>query len=112
MTTSENTKNKGLAALTTNPQKTTRKIKFTDNSAHNQRAKLLDYLIEHGSITTSEARELLDVMSPASRIMELKARGYLIITVWDDWTSDYNIKHRIARYVLTQKQPSASGVAS
>lgn len=110
MTTSENTKNKGLAAETTNPQKTTRKSKFTDNRAHNQRAKLLDYLIEHGSITTSEARELLDVMSPAARIMELKARGYLIVTIWDDWTSDYNIKHRIARYVLTQKQPTASGV--
>jgi polyhydroxyalkanoate synthesis regulator phasin len=112
MTTSENTKNKGLAADTTNPQSTTkRKTKFTDNSAHNQRAKLLDYLIEHGSITTSEARELLDVMSPAARVLELKARGYLIVTIWDNWTSDHNIKHRIGRYVLTQKQPIDSEVA-
>lgn len=111
-TTSENTKNKGLAALTTNPQKTTRKIKFTDNSAHNQRAKLLDYLIEHGCITTSEARELLGIMSPAPRILELKARGYLINRLWVDWTDEHGIKHRIARYVLTKKQPNASGVAS
>lgn len=110
MTTSENAKNKGLAALTTNPQKTTRKSKFTDNSAHNQRAKLLDYLLEHGSITTSEARELLDIYYPPARAFELKAEGYLIVTVWESWTSDHGIKHRIARYVLMQKQPIASGV--
>lgn len=110
MTTSENDKNKGLAAPTTNPQETKRKAKFTDNSLHNQRAKLLDYLFEHGSITTSEARELLDIYHPPARCFELKRDGYSIATVWDNWTSEHNIKHRIARYVLTQKQPNASEV--
>lgn len=51
-TTSETTKNKGLAARTTNPQNThNNKPKFTDNSTQNQCAKLLDYLQGHGSIT-------------------------------------------------------------
>lgn len=109
-TTSENTKNKGLAATTTNPQKTTRKTKFTDNSTHNQCLKILDWLFERGSITTAQARASLDVMSPAARIMQLKLSGYLIVTVWDSWTSEYGIKHRIARYVLTQKQPLDSEV--
>lgn len=86
--------------------------KFTDNSAHNQRSKLLDWLFERGSISTSEARENLDIMSPAPRIMELKRKGYSIVTVTDNWTSPHGINHKgIARYVLTQKQPIDSEVA-
>ncbi|MDX1915068.1 MAG: helix-turn-helix domain-containing protein [Methylophilus sp.] len=81
------------------------KAKFTDNSAHNQRLKLLDYLLEYGSITTSEAREKLDIYYPPSRAKELRQAGYLINTVWVSWTSDYGIKHRIGNYVLTQKEP-------
>ena len=104
-TTSANTKNKGLAADTTNPKAETTKPKFTDNSAHNQRLKILDWLFERGSITTAEAREKLDVYYPPARIFELRQAGYLIVTIWDSWTSEYGIKHRIARYVLTQKQP-------
>ena len=114
-TTSENTKNKGLAASTTNPESKTAKPNFNDNSAHNQRLKILDWLLEKGSITSAEAREKLDIYYPPARIFELRQAGYLIVTIWDNWTSEYGIKHRIARYVLTQKQPvesvNASGVA-
>lgn len=61
---------------------------------------------QHGSITTAEARDKLDIMSPAPRIMELRSFGYLINTVADNWISDHGINHKgIARYVLTQKQP-------
>lgn len=105
MANNENTKNKRLAAQTINPDKTKRKLKFTDNSTHNQCLKLLDYFLERGSITTSEAREKLDIMCPAARILELRLSGYQIETVWDCWTNEYGIKHRIGRYVLTQKQP-------
>lgn len=102
----ENTKRKGADSVKTTPKDTTKKIKFTDNSAQNQRLKLLDYLLEHNSITTSEAREKLDIMSPAARILELKAKGYLITTLPANWVSDYGINHKgVARYVLTQKQP-------
>lgn len=99
------TKNEGVAALTTNPETPKRKIKFTDNSTLNQRLKLLDYLLERGSITTQQAREKLDIYYPPARIKELRQEGYLINTVWDSWTSEYAIKHRIGRYVLTQKPP-------
>lgn len=106
MVNNENTKRKGSAVDATNPDKTKRKIKFTDNSAQNQRLKLLDNLLEHNSITTSEAREKLDIMSPAPRILELRAKGYLIDTLPAEWRSDYGINHKgIARYVLTQNQP-------
>ena len=108
---SEHIKNKELAASTTNPLDYKRKTKFTDNSTNNQRAKLLDYLQEHGSITTAQARELLDVMSPAPRILELRRYGYLINTVSDSWISDHGINHKgIARYVLAQSQPLDRGM--
>ena len=116
MTTNKHTKKKGLAALTANPDTTNHKIKFTDNSAQNQRIKLLDWLLEKNSITTTQARNNLDIMSPAARILELKKYGYLISTVPAEWISDHGINHKgVARYVLTQKQPvemiNASGVA-
>jgi hypothetical protein len=110
MLNNENTKNKGVAVDATTPQAKSAKPKFTDNSLHNQRLKLLNYLCEHDSITTSQAREFLDVMSPAARILELKRLGYLIATVWDSWTSAYGIKHRIARYVLAKGEPLVSEV--
>ena len=102
------TSEKELAAQTANPKAKTTKPKFTDNSTQNQCLKILDWLFERGSITTAQAREHLDVMSPAARIMQLKQAGYLIFTVWDDWTSEHGIKHRIARYILTQKEPVES----
>ena len=100
------TQKKGLAASTTNPEPTKCKIKFTDNSVQNQRLKLLDWLLEKNSITTTQARNNLDIMSPAARILELKKHGYLINTVPDEWISEHGINHKgVARYVLKQKQP-------
>lgn len=81
---------------------------FKDNSLVNQRNKLLDYLKEHGSITSNEARILLDIYYPPARVFELKSEGYLINTVWVTWLSEYGIKHRIAKYVLTQAKPLES----
>ena len=103
MANNENRKTKGLA-VAANPETKTTKPNFNDNSAHNQRLKILDWLFEKGSITSSEARERLDVYYPPARIFELRQAGYLIVTIWDNWTSEHGIKHRIARYVLTQKQ--------
>lgn len=99
--------NIGAAAPTTTPRKQTH-LNFSDNSAHNQRLKLLDWLFEKGSITTKQAQKELDIYYPPARINELRQAGYLIVTVWDIWISEYNIKHRIARYVLMQKQPVES----
>ena len=105
MANNENTKTKGLAA-TANPDTNISHSNFKDNSSTNQCLKMLDWLIEKGNITTTQAREHLDVMSPAARILQLKKAGYLIIKINDTWTSDHGINHKgVARYVLTQKQP-------
>lgn len=106
MTTNLSTNEKGLAAQTANPNVKPNKLNFNDNSAFNQRLKLLDYLFEHGSITTTEARKKLDIMSPATRIFEMKAVGYLINTVPAEWVSEHGVNHKgVARYVLVQKEP-------
>lgn len=110
MVNTENTKNKGAAASTTTPKNKTKKPNFNDNSAQNQRLKLLDWFFEKNSITTDIARNILDILSPAARIFELRKAGYQIVTVWEVWISEYGIKHRIARYVLICKLPFESKV--
>ena len=106
MANNKNIKKKELAAQTTNPDVTKCKINFTDNSAQNQRLKLLDWLLEKNSITTTQARTNLDIMSPAARILELKRHGYLINTVPAEWVNAHGINHKgVARYILTQNQP-------
>ena len=112
MAKNKNRKTKGAAASTTTPKTNSTKPNFNDNSAQNQRLKLLDWLLERVSITSSEAHQKLDIYHPPARIFELRQAGYLINTVWDSWTSEHGIKHRIARYVLTQKEPIESVNAS
>lgn len=112
MTKRKHTKNKGAAASTTTPKDKTSKPNFNDNSAQNQRLKLLDWFFEKNSITTDVARKNLDIFSPAARVFELRKAGYRIKTVWEIWVSEFGIKHRIARYILICKLPVESQVVS
>ena len=96
---------KGLAAQTTNPERKSTKLNFNDNSAQNQRLKLLDYLLEHNSITTKEAQEKLGIYYSPARKYELKKAGYQFHLSWVVWYDEHGIKHRIGKYTLTQKEP-------
>lgn len=106
MSNKVNTKKQGAAASTTTQKNKTTKRNFKDKNSTNQCLKMLDWLIENGNITTTQARQHLDVMSPAARILQLKKAGYQIDRLNDTWTNEQGINHKvIARYVLTQKQP-------
>ena len=73
----------------------------TDTMA--QRARLLKALMERKNkgCTTIEAREDLNVMSPAARVFELRHfHGYKIDTVKSYSVDAQGHKHRNARYVL------------
>ncbi|HMY41176.1 MAG TPA: helix-turn-helix domain-containing protein [Marinagarivorans sp.] len=71
----------------------------TDRRAQQQR--LLKTLIEKGSITTIEARQELNVMSPAPRILELREQGNRIFTQFVTITDQHGFMHRgVAKYVL------------
>jgi hypothetical protein len=69
------------------------------NSTSAQRHRLSNWLYEHGSITTIQARKHLDILSPASRILELRKQGFLITTIWSQCYTEHG-RHRVARYVL------------
>ena len=71
-----------------------------DNSAGAQRLRLLAELEARNSLTTIEARRDLDILMPAARVFELRARGYDIETFWIDDLTECGRKHRVARYVL------------
>lgn len=75
------------------------RAKHTDNSAESQRYRLVEWLKEHGSITTIEARRDLDILAPAPRVFELREMDYPIDTVWVHGFTEQGNKHRIARYV-------------
>jgi len=64
-----------------------------------QKQRLLAYLMQHGRITTLEARTNLDVFHPAARIQELKEQGHHIITYRRMVNSGLG-NHKIAEYVL------------
>jgi hypothetical protein len=55
--------------------------------------------MQHGRITTLEARTNLDVFHPAARIQELKEQGHHIVTYRRVVNSGLG-DHKIAEYVL------------
>ena len=86
------------------------RVRRTDdsgNSAPAQRFRLIEWLRKRGHIDTVEARRELDILSPASRIMELRKGDFKIETVWIDRETDAGKRHRIGRYVLVSS-PKAS----
>lgn len=73
------------------------------NDAASQRVRLLEFLRKRGSLSTIDARHLIDVMHPAARIMELRQAGYSIVTVWTHATTPEGATHRVARYRLMRE---------
>lgn len=76
--------------------------KFSDNSAHSQRMRLLQKLREC-NLTTSEARRELDIMHPAARVQELRDMGLVINTVWTSEKTTTGRTRHLARYVLVRE---------
>ena len=70
------------------------------NSPASQRARLLRHLKHHGRLTTIAARTELDVMHPAARVMELRERGWRIVTRWTVATTPAGNRHRVGEYHL------------
>lgn len=73
-----------------------------DNSAAAQRRKALD-LLRTGPKSTLQLRRDADILSPAARILELKRRGFEIVTHWAHEATDCGKLHRVARYVLMRE---------
>jgi len=78
-----------------------------DNSREGQRLAILKHLYEHGAFTTLQARDELGIMSPASRVLELREQGHRIITHWTTSVDRTGTKHREAKYVLFNRDKKA-----
>lgn len=70
----------------------------------NQNQRILDYIAEHGSISQLEALNALGIMRLASRISDLKRRGYPIISHMDSVKNRFGEECRIKRYRLAGEE--------
>ena len=70
-----------------------------------QNQLILDYIAEFGNITPLEAMRDLGVMRLASRISDLKRKGYKIKTEKVAVTNRFGKKTNIARYSIEIKSP-------
>ena len=84
------------------PESTAAGIKLSDNSAAAQRARVLDAM-RSGPKSTIQLRRDWDVLSPAARVLELKRRGFEILTQWVHEATDCGKLHRVALYVLLRE---------
>lgn len=95
-----------INALTTNQSRQGVSNIFTglnDTTAAAQRKRLLKQLIDCGSVNTMFARDRLNILCPAARVLELREQGHKIRTdriVIND--RDGRRHYRVALYVLLQ----------
>lgn len=80
------------------------KIYSTDAAA--QRQRILERL-QHGPLTTTEARAELDIMHPGGRVLELRKKGHNIVTHWETVDTG-KARHRVASYVLFSERSHAA----
>lgn len=73
--------------------------KYTGNNTAAQRARLL-LALRKRPLSTLEIRRELDILGVAQRVLELRRRGYKIITHWREEATDCGKLHRVALYVL------------
>lgn len=80
----------------------------TDNQA--QQHRLLKHLQEHGSITTIEARDKLNILHPSGRVKELRQKDYEIITYRITVFDTHGRPHsKVGKYVYKGKKTSPIG---
>lgn len=72
------------------------------NDAAAQRLRALD-LLRSGPKSTIQLRRDGDILAPAARILELKRRGFEILTQWVQQATDCGKVHRVALYVLLRE---------
>ena len=76
--------------------------KTTNNSAAAQRATALD-LLRVSPKTTIQLRREGDILAPAARILELRRRGFDILTQRVQQATDCGKLHCVALYVLLRE---------
>ena len=73
-----------------------------------QRAQILAFCKEHGSITVRDAL-MLDINSPRKRISEMRQGGYDVQTITESRTKDSGETVRYTRYFIKPLEAEAYG---
>lgn len=76
-----------------------------NNTAAAQRRRILEHL-QHCPLTTLQARSM-GIMHPGMRICELRKQGHEIRTEWATEYCPGGVRHRVARYRLTDGEVGA-----
>lgn len=71
-----------------------------EHNIPNQNQRILEYIKEHGSITPLEALQEKSVFRLASRISDLRKKGYNIVSEWVKVENKYGETCRVKRYSL------------
>jgi Icc-related predicted phosphoesterase len=81
-------------------------LKDTDTSAATQRNQIIALINKHQSANTPELRSY-GMMSPATRIFELRQQGYRIEKVLERYTDEAGKTHNgVARYYFAHNPPA------
>ena len=78
-----------------------------DNTRPTQCQRLIDYMSIHGSVTQIEALSELGILRLASRISELRRKGYAISREMVTVTNRFNEKCKVASYKLIDQKEGA-----
>ena len=74
-----------------------------------QKSLILDYLLEHGSITTREAYEQFGITRLAARVHELIQAGYNIKSQFESGVNRYGKPVTYSRYTLIDEKRNKAG---
>lgn len=74
-----------------------------------QKSLILDYLLEHGSVTTYEAYEQLGITRLPARIHELIQAGYKIKAQFESGLNRYGKPVTYSRYTLIDEKRNDAG---
>lgn len=81
-------------------------LRSKDTSANTQRNQIITLIRENQSMSTPEFREH-GIMQPASRILELKERGWPIVKILETYVDGTGKKHSgVARYYFSSNPPA------
>lgn len=75
------------------------RAEFKGTASRSQAARLLEALSRY-SITTFEAMRYLDVYHCPARVLQLRKRGYKIVTHWQTVITEAGERHRVGLYAL------------
>lgn len=71
-----------------------------NNTANNQKQRLLDYLKRYGSVNPLEAWQELGIYRLSDTVLKLRKDGYQIETTRMDVKNRFNEKCHVAKYIF------------